>query len=401
MSLLFDESLKSIDYIFKFVGIYLDRTILNTAEHIIKFRSLYIINFLWLITDVTGEILWIIQGARHGKSLIELTYIAPCTTFCILANIKALSLLLNDDKVKQLFKQLRDMENNINIGDEIVKKKIVAEEKKFLRAVIKALSVVNALTLILFSVSPVLFMGLEYKKSGQIELVLPFLIVYPFNPYDIKYWPFVYMHQIWSANLVVTQFAGTDCLFYTCCTSICTQFRLLHHDIETIIPERNFGENEFLEKFKKLATRHEGIMQSVIQLESIYTKSTLFNFVSSSFLICLTGFNVTAIGDIGFMLSFLSFLLTSLMQIYLLCFYGDMVMTSSMEVSNAMYNSKWYTVSARAAKHLYVGQMRAQKPSKLTAFGYADVNLNAFRKILSTACSYFALLQTMESPTQA
>ncbi|XP_061714850.1 odorant receptor 4-like [Cydia pomonella] len=101
------------------------------------------------------------------------------------------------------------------------------------------------------------------------------------------------------------------------------------------------------------------------------------------------------------MLSFFSFLLMSLMQIYLLCFYGDMIMTSSMEVSNAMYNSKWYTVNAKVAKHLYVVQMRAQKPSKLTAYSYADVNLKAFTKILSTAWSYFALLKTMESPTRA
>ncbi|XP_061729085.1 putative odorant receptor 92a [Cydia pomonella] len=401
MSLLFDESLKSIEFLFKYVGIYLDRTILNTAEHIIKFRSLYVINFLWLNTDVIAEILWIIQGALHGKSLIELTYIVPCTTLCMLANIKTLSLVFNDVKVKQLFEQLRNMENNINIDDEVVKKKIVVDGKKFLRAVIKALRVINTLTLILFSVSPLLFMGLEYKKSGQIELVLPFLIVYPFNPYDIKYWPFVYVHQVWGTYLVLTQVSGTDCLFYTSCTSICTQFRLLQNDIETIIPERNFDEIVFREEFKKLAVRHDGIMQSVIQLESIYTKSTLFNFVTSSFLICLTGFNVTALGDIGFMLSFFSFLLMSLMQIYLLCFYGDMIMTSSMEVSNAMYNSKWYTVNAKVAKHLYVVQMRAQKPSKLTAYSYADVNLKAFTKILSTAWSYFALLKTMESPTRA
>ncbi|XP_063382315.1 putative odorant receptor 92a [Cydia fagiglandana] len=400
MSLLFDESLKSIEFLYKYVGIYLDRTILNNAEHIIKFRSLYIISFLWLNTDVIGAILWVIQGALHGKSLTELTYEAPCTTLCLLANIKSLSLVLNDDKVKLLFKQIRNMENNIDIGDEILKKKIVAEGITYLRAVIKSLNVINTLTLILFGVCPLLFIGLEYKKSGQIELVLPFLLVYPFNPYDIKYWPFVYVHQMYSAYIVVTWVAGTDCLFYTCCTSICTQFRLLQKDMESIIPDRSFDEDVFREKFKSLAVRHEGIMRSVIQLESIYAKSTLFNFVTSSFLICLTGFNVTALSNTGFMLAFLSFLMMTLMQIYLLCFYGDMIMTSSMEVSNAVYNSKWYTVNAKAARHLYVVQMRARKPSKLTAYSYADVNLNSFTKILSTAWSYFALLKTMESPTR-
>ncbi|XP_047993575.1 putative odorant receptor 92a [Leguminivora glycinivorella] len=402
MSVLFDESLISTEFLFKYIGIYLDRPIQNTVEHIIKFRSLYIINFLWLNTDTIGEIAWIIQGAMYGKSLIELTYMAPCSTYCIVANIKSLSLLLNQDKVHELFKRIRSVENNTDIGDEGVKKKIVAEGKEFLKAVIKALGTINVVTLVLFSTSPLLLMALEYKKLGKIEFLLPFLIIYPFiDPYDIHYWPFAYVHQVWSTYLVLTQVSGTDCIFYTCCTSICTQFRLLQVDIENIITERHFDENEFQEKFKKLTVRHESIMQLVGHVERIYTKSTLFNFVTSSFMICLTGFNVTAIGDVAFALSFLAFLLMSLMQIYLLCFYGDMVMTSSMEVSSAMYKSKWYTVNAKTAKLLYVVQMRARKPSKLTAFSYADVNLKAFTKILSTAWSYFALLKTIDSPTRA
>ncbi|CAD0205869.1 unnamed protein product [Chrysodeixis includens] len=39
--------------------------------------------------------------------------------------------------------------------------------------------------------------------------------------------------------------------------------------------------------------------------------------------------------------------------------------------------------------------IRAQTPCKLTASNFSEVNLKAFMKILSTAWSYFALLQTL------
>ncbi|XP_045762502.1 odorant receptor 67c-like [Maniola jurtina] len=133
-------------------------------------------------------------------------------------------------------------------------------------------------------------------------------------------------------------------------------------------------------------------------LEFIYAESTLFNFVSSSVMICLTGFNVIAMENVAFVVTFLVFLSASLLQIYMLCFFGDFLMKSSMEVSDAVYNSKWYYLNATSGKNLLIVLTRAQKPCKLTAFGFSDVSLKAFMSILSSAWSYFALLKTVYAP---
>ncbi|CAH2058493.1 unnamed protein product, partial [Iphiclides podalirius] len=135
-------------------------------------------------------------------------------------------------------------------------------------------------------------------------------------------------------------------------------------------------------------------------LEVIYSKSTLFNFVSSSVIICLTGFNVTAINNVAFAVTFLTFLFMSLLQIFFLCLFGDMIMRSSLGVSDAVYNSLWYEAGEKVGRDLLLVQIRAQKPCKLTALGFADVNLRSFTKIISTAWSYFALLNTMYNSDQ-
>lgn len=200
MTSLFDDSLRKIKFLFKFSGMHLEAKSSKTITNIIRYRWLYIVNFLWLNTDVIGEIFWIIDGALNGKKLNELTYIAPCTTLCMLANLKSIFLILSEDALTELTKNLREMERSEDGRENTEKDIIIEEQRSFLNVVISALNFWNAMTVIAFSLTPLVLMAVEYRKTNEIELMLPFLIVYPFDPYDIKYWPFVYLHQVWSGK---------------------------------------------------------------------------------------------------------------------------------------------------------------------------------------------------------
>ncbi|XP_073960849.1 odorant receptor 4-like isoform X2 [Choristoneura fumiferana] len=148
-------------------------------------------------------------------------------------------------------------------------------------------------------------------------------------------------------------------------------------------------------KFVEVVKRHQELIHLVDQIEILYSKSTLFNIVSSSVLICLSGFNVTSLEDMSVVFSFLAFLFMSLTQIFLLCYFGDMLMRSSMELSEAVYNTSWYQMDQSMKKNILFVLARARRPCKLTAANFADVNLRAFTTILSRSWSYFALLKTV------
>ncbi|XP_050356411.1 odorant receptor 67c-like [Nymphalis io] len=275
-----------------------------------------------------------------------------------------------------------------------------------------------------------------------------------------------------------------DTFFYVFCTYIRMHFRILGYHFENVVCASH---DETREKMRKCIRRHQELIELVNQLETLYSKSTLFNILSSSLLICLSGFNITivaettailafipflvvsltqisltcfygdmlmasstkmrdavyncrwydappdikksvflvqfraskpckvtaanfavlnltafttAIQNVTFAITFLVFLTASLLQIYLLCFFGDLLMKSSMEVKDAVYNCKWYYLNAKMRKILIIVHSRAQKPCKLTAFGFSDVNLRAFMSILSSSWSYFALLKTIYNPTK-
>nr|WCC57379.1 odorant receptor 40 [Papilio dardanus] len=402
-SLLFDESLNKISFLFHYGGLSLEsrsRTITQT----IKIRLLYLFNSFWLNVDLAGGIYWFIDGLENGKSFIELTYIAPCIALAFMANIKSLFMIINETRIDEMIDNLRTLEiTGINNKKVEKKEEIVTEEKNFLYCVIKMLNILNVIVVLTFSISPFILMLIKYMKSKELELILPFFIIYPFDSYDIRYWPFAYLHQFWSEWVVILDISSADYFFFTCCSHIRTQFLLLAYDLENIIPDLgNYTQTAdvaFKKKFEDVIRRHQVIISAARLLEAIYTKSTLYNFTSSSILICLTGFNVVAIEDVALIVTFLLFLSMCLLQVFFLCFFGDMLMRSSMTLSTAVYNSRWYSADPVIAKSFLIVLTRAQKPCKLTAMGFADVNLMAFTSVLSTSWSYFCLLNTMYTPS--
>ncbi|KAL0810925.1 hypothetical protein ABMA28_010223 [Loxostege sticticalis] len=396
--LLFDKSLHNITFIFRLTGLNIENKKRNYKQNCI-----FLFNLLWHETDVICALLWAIYGIFSGESFTEVTHIVPCVIFGILADVKAICLLIKEDKVYILINNLRDSETKSKDFVNIERNSLIQPDFKRLNNIIKALNIINSLMFVVFDGFPLLFIALKYLTTGKLELLLPFLDVYPFDSFDPRYWPFVYIHQFWSACIALLNVCAIDYFFFTCCTHIRIQFKLLQHQFQEIIANRSISavvsinQMSIRAQFKDLIKWHQNIISCANMLEEIYSKSTLFNFLASSLMICLTGFNVTTVDDKAIVVTFIIFLSMSMMQVYFLCFFGDLLMSSSAAVANAVYNSRFYLGNVVMGKIVLLVQTRAQKPCKLTAAGFADVNLKAYMRILSTSWSYFALLQTIYS----
>ncbi|XP_068624014.1 putative odorant receptor 92a [Battus philenor] len=402
-TLSFDESLKIITTLFRYGGLSLLGNKSRTTIDAIKVRLVYLFNFTCLNFDLAGEIYWFIKGMVKGESFLHLTFIAPCITIGMMSNMKSLFLISNENLVEEMIQCLRSIEVTERRTDRVVKKeRIMAKEKHFLSRVLVSLIILNVV-LTTFCINPCILMLIKYLKTDEIKLILPFTIIYPFDPYDIKYYPFVYLHQSYSVYVVTLTTCCVDYLLFTCCSYIKIHFRLIKYDLENLIPDlgnkaARIADGVFKPKFKEVVERHQMCIRAAGLLEQIYSKSILYNFMSSSLLICLTGFNVVAIKDVSIIVPFLLFLIMNLMQIFFLCFFGDMLMRSSADIANGVYNSRWYAADPTVGKSLLILLTRAQKPCKLTALGFAEVNLWAFTNVLGSSWSYFCLLNTIYTP---
>nr|AXY83417.1 putative odorant receptor 11 [Conopomorpha sinensis] len=121
----------------------------------------------------------------------------------------------------------------------------------------------------------------------------------------------------------------------------------------------------------------------------------LLNFISSSFLICVSGFNVTSTKELGTLVPFMTFLVMSCTQIALLCYCGDMVVKTSGDLSEAAYKCLWYEMDVGFKRTIFILIQRSQRPCRITAANFAVLNLTAFTTVVSRSWSYFALLKTM------
>lgn len=169
----------------------------------LKFKIIFAIMFLWLNSGLVGAICWFIQGAGQGESLTALTYAAPCITFTFLTNSKALSILFYENEVNKLISCLKELEKKqANLQEFDERTKIIKKEIKILHQILKVYNVFNWAVIITFNLLPLTVMAIKYFATHEIELLLPLLIAYPFNPFNIFVWPFVYFHQSWAGTLV-------------------------------------------------------------------------------------------------------------------------------------------------------------------------------------------------------
>nr|WPO56471.1 odorant receptor [Leucinodes orbonalis] len=382
-------------------GIKISRTQYRRSIEIFFDSYLYYLNLAWLYMDVVAEVQWLIEGVLTGKNFIELSLAVPCITVSLLATSKSIFLYLNRVTVNKIIDQLRkihpDRKDDLatfakDKTNEDVEVDIQEESERFLRFVVLLLYYICAVVICTFPMMPVISMAYDYHKTGKTECKYPYLVKYFFDAYQKSLWPVVYIHHVISTVIVGCNVFGSDSLFYAVCIYIQMHFRILCHRLENIVTQSREKTTEDLTNAVK---RHQQLIDLVDQVESLYTKSTLFNIVTSSVLICLSGFIITMVADVSIVISFVTFLFMNLSQISLLCFFGDMLMLSSTRVSSAVYNSLWYETDTRTKKSMLLILMRAQKPCKLTACKFADLNLSAFTTILSRSWSYFALLKTM------
>ncbi|CAK1547768.1 unnamed protein product [Leptosia nina] len=324
-------------------------------------KSIYYFNIIWLYTDVLGEFYWLYDGVMMGKGFEELSIIVPCCVICFLGTIRSAPLFFYRSNLLAVWNKLRELqpknESEIEDKENDTEVKIVSHSVKWFSNIVHFMVTANTSVLLAFCLLPLLIMGLDYRKTGEVKYKLPFLVKYFFDPYTPVTWPLVYLHHFFSPLIVMSNLFGADTFFHAFCIYMRMHFKILCNRIENFVTA---SAEETSKRLRACVLRHQELIALVDQMEQLYSTAFLFNFLISSVLICLSGFNIV-----------------------------------SSRVAEAIFKSRWYDADLSIRKSLLIILLRSQKPCSLTAAKFATINLSAFTKILSRSWSYFALLKTM------
>ncbi|GAB0099014.1 Odorant receptor [Sergentomyia squamirostris] len=82
-------------------------------------------------------------------------------------------------------------------------------------------------------------------------------------------------------------------------------------------------------------------------------------------------------------------------QVFVLCYFGQMLTNSSQELLDAVYMTQWYEMTVRDQKDLLMLMMRLSRPVKVETFGFGDISIFTFVRICKASASYAAIIYTV------
>lgn len=138
------------------------------------------------------------------------------------------------------------------------------------------------------------------------------------------------------------------------------------------------------------------------QINQVFGLPLLLNFITSSFVICFVGFQITIGAIPETILKLILFLFSSAAQVYLICHYGQELLDKvnyffscerlktlnihlfqSLNVALAVYSQNWSHADVRYQKMLILIVERAQKPVQLKATTFVNISRGTMSEVNS------------------
>jgi hypothetical protein len=288
-------------------------------------------------------------GESTGVALVRLVY-----TFIIKADIGRISNLL----VKSYSKPEAEY---YNLNDDI----------KHFKRIMNVYLGSGAVTVIFFILEPLLTLIFTGERT--------FGNMTPFGEAatSIEIYPFALFWTIWQFSNLVASIVGVEILLYNAITITIAEFRKLKKDFEDLRTSERLTDD-----VRKLIKRHNELFEIVKRLEAAYSFPLFLNFYSTALLICFTAFQASTSSDPAELIGMAYFCLSSLFQLFVPCYFGDLLTTVSEDVLNGIYECGWEEMNNMAVRReLPFIIKRARIAAKLTVMKIADVSLFQFANV--------------------
>lgn len=368
-------------------------------------RNIQTVLFYFVIGNLaTSVVMFAIYFKENSDDLSSITENLPSVGYALLSVVKTLSIVKRRKKFDEVFETLSELFPRSKTEQESSNVREIFNTYKRNERFFAIMVVFTGLSFILVPVVRLLLTGVWISK-------LPYQTWYPFDECDPINYNLAFLWHVFINFMTILTLLGPDTALYAFITLISLQFKVLCQRIQEIKKQ----------SVSDLVKYHQTLIRLTENLEKIYSFSILFNFVGSSVLICLLGYQISGEMSLENFFRFPVFLLAAMVQIFILCYYGSKLTNASAQVSDSVYNSRWYIDDSIKLKNsLLLMLHRSQKPSVISAEKFTIVSLKSFSsvslklpryfgcflrfsfsQVLSWSYSYFTLLQTINDPNKS
>ncbi|KAK9503055.1 hypothetical protein O3M35_011706 [Rhynocoris fuscipes] len=251
----------------------------------------------------------------------------------------------------------------------------------------------------------------KYDYPGGSDGIL--VTWFPFDPESNLHFIGANIFEYYHIFLTSFRVVCIEIPIITVSEEICSEFKILAKGVE-IFDQRaialyrilygNHRESNQMNKKKfehciKLclsdSVRHHNILKRTFKdLKRILFYPLITGILSSALTICFSSFLfIDKSVPLSVKICFMVMLQAEVIYTFSLCWYGQRIKDASTEIGNVLYKTNWYKYSEFLKSFILIMQPCAQRPLKLTAAGFIDVELSTFLDICKSAFSYFSILQ--------
>lgn len=225
------------------------------------------------------EFIYLAQNFGSENSFLTLTNCAPCLGFVTLALVKVSSIYRKRKVLKRLVDQFEVFsKENVQIW----------QKNSFVKTsirIMKSLKVLYMILIWIFNLMPIFTMIYGWIVDGSYQKKFPYFMWYPFDCFQPVVYEICYVAVMWGAFTCAVCILSTDLMFCAILTFICVRFDFLRSKVRKIIDEKMPRG-----KLHEWVDDHNEIMTAVDEVEQTFSVSIIINFVGSSLIICLVGF---------------------------------------------------------------------------------------------------------------
>jgi hypothetical protein len=186
------------------------------------------------------------------------------------------------------------------------------------------------------------------------------------------------MFITWGSSLYSMALFLGDWVPYSLITVLAMEYDIVGRNLRKQL--KNAGTE--LSDLKKIVDHHNLLLQATNLLESLTQGLFFVNFIISSFTICLVGFQAIIFKDTPAIALYVAVLAVVMMETFLLCHHGQMLIDSRSRVCDMIYKSKWCDIKDLRVKKMLPMLLQISQDEKcLTGYGFVDICHETFSDV--------------------
>ncbi|XP_039485017.1 odorant receptor 67a [Drosophila santomea] len=389
-----DDFLSLAVNFFNTLGIDPYETVVKTN---IWFQLYYVTNLINMVYSFVADAVYLANTLRDKENVLESCMVLSYFTFGAIGLSKICAVMYRRPKMTSLVKQLKSCFPSSALDQEEYDVKSCLKRTHMYT---KGFGALYTVMYFAHTLTPIFVYFFEkvLLKNPDAKQTMPFYQVEPWEWRDTWWFYPTYFHQSLAGYTATCGSISSDLMIFAVVLQV-----IMHYDrlakvlrefkVQALIKPN--GADEDLKKLQSLIANHINILRLTDVMNEVFGFSLLLNFVASSLLVCLVGFQLTIKFSLQYFGKQVLLLVSVLFEVYLLCSFSQKLIDASENVGYAAYDMDWFGADKRIKKMLIFISMRAQKPVCLKATVFLDLSMSTVTIFLSMTYKFFCAIRTM------